>query len=568
MPDSFIKQVDISATETPDLHEIAGKYIQEINTKSTISGLKTWADILELMETSFELVPLAELPTIPTDTQAHKDEFYAQWRNKIVAIPNGGTDPNVRDEYVIVKSGTDPNWNYSWELFGTTAVDISGKVDTGTYTTEAASGNTGEGGAQVITVSATLNATGSTVIEYVKATGIQNAGSTATANTGEAGGHTIQGSNFSFTGTKKTLTQSISYTPEGSVEVQAVGAHSHTLNVTGLTAANTVSVVTEVAAAALQTGTGYTDTFNTDAIKSVTLKTGEGYASEFNTDAIKDAELTGTTTFVTNALKSAEFKTADASTTYTIPYVSAVSATTLGGDVTLVKTVSGQTATVVSSVTKATSNFVSNATVESNVLKFNLAAAVSSMTVSTTTGLTGVTSTSGTVTINSGTVTKKYMGLTTTAAGAGDKASVGITTTAASKASVGLTTTAASTKKVGVTGGTVTGTTTVIKSLPAMTISEISAETITGTFTGTAKTIDVSIEYTPQGTIGGSQTVAAHSHTYVELKEHTHTLNTATASISVNISVPIDHDHTINVSNHTHSLGNHTHDINLQNSNS
>jgi hypothetical protein len=69
----------------------------------------------------------------------------------------------------------------------------------------------------------------------------------------------------------------------------------------------------------------------------------------------------------------------------------------------------------------------------------------------------------------------------------------------------------------------------------------------------------VTITYTPQGSIGGSQVVAAHSHTYTAPTAHTHSITGTTTTITVPLEVAISgHTHTITIADHTHSLSNHT----------
>lgn len=433
--------------------------------------------------------------------------------------------PNIYEDFTrLFAFVSGSNDAYAWEKIGSTDVDLSNYVEKGTYTTDAPSTNTtSSNGAGTYTTSSNgeQTASGQATVTYVKsATVTGSAGATGTsANTGKAASVTIQGSSFSFSGTSVTLSQSINYTPEGSVEIQAVGTHSHTVNVSSLTAGNTVSVVTGV---------------------------GANGTTKVATEGIKNVSLTGTQTFVTGAISDAALSVTTTSTSGYQEVITSVSASTLGGDTTMVKTVSGQTSTMISTVTNSTGTFMASATVNSGVLSFTTATAVSAVTATTVTGLTGVTSTSGTVSINSGTVTKKY---------------VKVNTTAASTASVGITYSNASTATA-LTGVKASGTTNVIKSLPAITVSQVSADTITSTLNGTAKTINVSINYTPGGSITGSATVPEHSHTYTAPADHTHTIATSTASATGTASVAVSaHTHTVTTSSHTHDLGNHTHDI-------
>lgn len=66
----------------------------------------------------FEYIALDELPTASADTMY-----------KIYLIPNSGSDDNVKDEYITLRTvtteGGEDVTTYSWELLGTTQVDLS-----------------------------------------------------------------------------------------------------------------------------------------------------------------------------------------------------------------------------------------------------------------------------------------------------------------------------------------------------------------------------------------------------------------------------------------------------------
>lgn len=42
----------------------------------------------------------------------------------------GASSPNAKDEYIVIRSGTEGNYTYSWEMIGTTETDLSGYVPT------------------------------------------------------------------------------------------------------------------------------------------------------------------------------------------------------------------------------------------------------------------------------------------------------------------------------------------------------------------------------------------------------------------------------------------------------
>lgn len=76
---------------------------------------------------SLEVRSVSELPAASEETM-----------NAIYLVPNSGSSPNVKDEYITIKS-TDPVSGedvYSWELIGTTEVDLSGyaRLESPTFT--------------------------------------------------------------------------------------------------------------------------------------------------------------------------------------------------------------------------------------------------------------------------------------------------------------------------------------------------------------------------------------------------------------------------------------------------
>ena len=535
----------------------AGDYEYEISAKFIQAGTlnKSWEDIEALVTTSFTLVVLNQLP-------AANAESYASYSHSIVLVPDGQAQSgNVYSENVIIRSGTEGSYTYAWEQIGTTEADLSQYVKKGTYTTDAAgAGDTGSAGAETITTSSAgeQTASGTATITYDKAATVTGEAGAINTNTGLAGGATVNGSNFSFNGDEATISVSIDYTPSGTISFNGVGTHSHTASQT-ISVDNQTDVVTGVTKAEL-TGD---KTFATEGIASVDLKSGEGFGSQFNTDAIKSASLTGDTTFATEGIKSASIDTTTTATLGYAEYVESIGDASLSNNTGLLTTVTAETtATAVTGITTTDVNVFASASVDANgVLSFGTTAVLDSASASgTATAITGLTGTTKDVTLTNGTKTTKYIGIATQAAGSG---TVGITTSAASKASVGLTTTAASLGTVGITGGVASGTTAVLKSLPTIEISEVTATSMTATFAGASITLTGSTVYTPAGTIGGSQTIAAHSHT-VEAAAHTHSIGSVATEVTGTAAVAVSsHTHSVTTSSHTHSIGNHTHNITL-----
>ena len=84
---------------------------------SVLSDLATKEDLSDAITGIF--VVAAELPQASSETMG-----------AIYLVPNEGESPNVKDEYVTVRSGAEGSYTYTWELIGTTEVDLSGYVET------------------------------------------------------------------------------------------------------------------------------------------------------------------------------------------------------------------------------------------------------------------------------------------------------------------------------------------------------------------------------------------------------------------------------------------------------
>ena len=240
-------------------------------------------------------------------------------------------------EYICTTAGV--STASAWTVLGdeNTYASKAAAGKAGTYTSTAPSTNaTGEAGAQT--------ATGTATVTYKKS-------ATATGSKGAATITSTEGGAVS-----------IAYTPEGTISAVSAASHSHTVNVTKATVNNNVTgtatgnagehshtinshthgdnvtVVTGVTAAAL----GGTTSFNTDAIKSASLATDTATTPtfSFNTDAIKSASLNGTTTFNTDAIKDVTLS-ASTVTSDGPKYIESVThtAASLTGDTSFVKSI-------------------------------------------------------------------------------------------------------------------------------------------------------------------------------------------------------------------------------------
>ena len=287
---------------------------------------------------------------------------------------------------------------------------------------------------------------------------------------------------------------------------------SHTINGSNFTFTGkdqsitvTVNRTADVAVGAHSYTPAGTVNVSHDAIKDVTLSAstattaGPKYVESVTHTA---ATLGGTTSFNTDAIKNATLSVSTTTSTGAVKYVESVThtAATLGG------TTSFNTDAYKASVTGATLVLTSAA--------------------------------KGTVTISGGSVNPvtRY---------------VKVATTAASKGTVTI------------SGGSVNP---VIRYMGHST----TAAKITPSFTGTAATLSHSVTQPTftgsfnnksiAGTIGGSQSVGNHSHTYVALQAHTHDITYTETDVAGEVNVPIPaHTHTVSIGSHSHTLNSHTH---------
>ena len=264
-----------------DSYEISARYIL---TSGNVE--KSYEDILELIGERAGIVVLNELPEANATA-------YAQYKSNLVLVPSASaTVGNVKDEYVIMRTGTVGSYQYNWELVGSTSIDLSNYWQLGDQYDEAALSS----GAHTHTV------TGNTVVPTISVDKTKKLGLTPSTETLH---------NYSET-SKKLETSTM--TPVGGTTTVATDAGSQEIGyVTGVTSSGTSSTgaIPYVDSVGNTTLTG-TKTFNTDAIKDVTLS-----ASTVSTDGptyLQDGSLTGTTSFNTDAIKDVSLSASTTST--------------------------------------------------------------------------------------------------------------------------------------------------------------------------------------------------------------------------------------------------------------
>lgn len=139
----------------------------------------------------------------------------ADTMGKLYLVTLGTEESGTYTEFVTLKDESSGTASYSWEKIGTTATDLSEYAKAGTYSTSTSTiQNTGSAGGETITTSSAgaQTSTGSCTVTYYK----------ADASTGSAGAATVNGSNFTFTGTAAT--------PTIKIDKHTIAAHTHTVN--------------------------------------------------------------------------------------------------------------------------------------------------------------------------------------------------------------------------------------------------------------------------------------------------------------------------------------------------
>lgn len=251
---------------------------------------------------------------------------------KLYLVSTGSPESGTYVEWITVNTSGS---TYIWEKIGTTSTDLTdyatkAQVNTslsGTTSTGESSDTTGESGVGTITV----EAAGSTIIS--NGTGVV----AKTLNTTSAGGFTIYGSNFSFTGTAASLSSSIrindhNYTPRGSIGGQVdISAHTHAINST------TTEVLSTITAQSTPVATAISDNGTTTAITGITTTSKTVFNSaivtngvlSFNSTNVLGSAGIGSSVSVWKAAKISD--TADGITGFTTGTTPVVTSATVAG---------------------------------------------------------------------------------------------------------------------------------------------------------------------------------------------------------------------------------------------
>lgn len=224
-----------------------------------------WTEVTDLISTGFSAKVYTTLPTVPTSSQTDKDNFYKEHQGELALIADATAVAGTYIEYILVKSGTSPSFNYAWESIGTTQTDLSNYVQKGTISV---TGQTGQAGAETVntTNNGAQTASGQVTITYQKATLADSAG----AHT-----HSVSPTTTSLSYGNSDVTGA---TGEQTPTTSSSGAHTHSIT----TAAHSHGV-------------------NLDK-QTVTYVTGiSGGSVASHTHSYDKASLSGTTIFLTQA---------------------------------------------------------------------------------------------------------------------------------------------------------------------------------------------------------------------------------------------------------------------------
>jgi len=217
---------------------------------------------------------------------------------KIYLVAAGSPESGSYVEWITVDKGTGVSPRYVWEKIGTTATDLLEYAKVSAVNTALSSATQ--------TDAPSTNATGSAGGQTKTTTGAGSGDATGTGSiastitTTSAGGFTLSGSNFSFTGDTVTLTSTLKldkhkFTPSGSIGgSQTVSAHSHAFNPA------TTAVVTGINTSTTTVLTGVKSTGSTAAITSISKDT----ISVFNGATVVDGVLSFNTGTVLNNVTS------------------------------------------------------------------------------------------------------------------------------------------------------------------------------------------------------------------------------------------------------------------------
>ena len=334
----FLKDADVRAIlDTFNNSVVTAQFgaVTDTNRLVYSQNIKSYVDNAISINSKLTVIAVDELPSASANTMG---AIY------LVPADKTGTN-NIKDEYITIQSGTDPDYTYSWEKIGTTEIDLSNYVTNVSYI------------AASHTLQQTKNGAASTVHQF---------GAFADANTGKASIQTVDSASGTVTPsgtisvtleddtTPTEITSTGSYTPAGTIAVAAYTPEGD-VSINDYTPAGSVTV-------ASYTPAGNVTLTNGDAI-SVQQITGVGTlpsltmgTTQFATAGVT-AAVSGETLTFSNASKAAATATFNAGT---LPTRAAVSIPTVEG-ATFTGTAKAPTATFTGTKGSLTGSFTGTA---------------------------------------------------------------------------------------------------------------------------------------------------------------------------------------------------------------
>ena len=334
----FLKDADVRAildTFNDDIVTGALGTVSETNKLVYSQNIKSYVDSTIAAYSNLNVIVVNELPTASAETMG-----------SIYLVPADTTSAqNIKDEYITIRTGSSPDYVYSWEQIGSTEIDLSNYVTNVSYVAE----------------SHTLQQT-----KDGSATTIHKFGAFADANTGTGSLSTVDSGSVSFvpTGnisvtlkdntTPTSITSNGNFTPAGNVTVAAYTPEGD-VDMGAYTPAGTVTVASYTPAGTVKLTAG--DNISVQQITGVgTLPSLTMGNTQFATAGVT-AAVSGETLTFSNASKAAATATFNAGT---LPTRAAVSIPVVEG-ATFTGTAKAPTATFAGSAANLSATFTGTA---------------------------------------------------------------------------------------------------------------------------------------------------------------------------------------------------------------
>ena len=334
----FLKDADVRAIlDTFNNSVVTAQFgaVTDTNRLVYSQNIKSYVDNAISINSKLTVIAVDELPSASADTMG---AIY------LVPADKTGTN-NIKDEYITIQSGTDPDYTYSWEKIGTTEIDLSNYVTNVSYV------------AASHTLQQTKNGAASTVHQF---------GAFADANTGTASVTTVDSGSVSLVPsgdisvtlkdntTPTNISSTGNFTPAGYITVAAYTPEGD-VDMGAYTPAGTVTVASYTPAGTVKLTAG--DNISVQQITGVgTLPSLTMGNTQFATAGVT-AAVSGETLTFSNASKAAATATFNAGT---LPTRAAVSIPVVEG-ATFTGTAKAPTATFAGAAANLSATFTGTA---------------------------------------------------------------------------------------------------------------------------------------------------------------------------------------------------------------